>query len=338
MKREPTSQELLNRYIHSVTMALPPDKTGDIAAEIRSNLQSMVEDEATQLGRELTSEEMSAILKQHGHPMLVASRYCEQPGRSLIGPQLFPFYWFMLRGIFSLWVTVRVIIAVFQFQGTTAAGSILLRLCRDVLLAGFIIGAGVTLVFAVWEYLEFKFRYSQRWKPESLPAVPPPVRQRQPRPVTQMTGQVVWLIFWAMALFLPAMWWVWGGRGVFGVSDAVYAVRLPIWVLVLGGFAQSWLSYTRFASADWRALLRVALYVAGIILAIYVLRAGDLLVAGPKWDPTQANSLATLNQMVGGVLVLACIFAGLLCMHELRRYRRGGRRLSGDHQMADSIS
>jgi hypothetical protein len=228
MKRELTNQELLDRYIHSVKTLLPPDRMDDIAAEVRSNLESLTEDRTMQLGRKLSLEEMSAVLKQHGHPVVVASRYRDQPGRGLISPELFPFYWFTLRAIFGMWVTVRVIIAVFQFQGTATVGSILLRLGRDVLLAGFIIAAGVTLLFAVWEYLEFKFRYSQRWKPESLPPVPPPIRQSQPRPRFQIIRGVVWIVFWAMALFLPGMSWVWGGRGVFSPSDAVYAMRLPI--------------------------------------------------------------------------------------------------------------
>jgi len=86
--------------------------------------------------------------------------------RGLISPQLFPLYWFTLRAIFALWVTIRLIVAVFVFQGTTPAGTVLLRLGRDIVLAAFFIPAGVTLLFALWEYLEFKFRYSERWKPE----------------------------------------------------------------------------------------------------------------------------------------------------------------------------
>jgi hypothetical protein len=323
MKRELTDQELLDRYIHSVKVLLPPDKMDDIAAEIMSNLQSLVEDQCLQLGRELRPDEVSTILKQHGHPMVVASRYRDQPGRGLISPDLFPFYWFTVRAIFGLWVTVRVIIAGFEFQGTTAAGSILLRLGRDILRAGFFIAAGVTLLFGAWEYLEFKFRYSQRWKPESLPAVPPPIRQaKQARPMAQIIGGVVWLIFFAMALFWPWMFWVWGGRGVFSPSAAVYAMRLPLWLLAFFGISQSWLNHTRFAAAEWRPLLRVAVNIAGMALAIFLLRQGVLLVAGPKWDPTQAKPLATLNQMTGGVLVLACIFTGLLCVNELRRFVR----------------
>jgi hypothetical protein len=330
MKRELTSQELLDRYIHS--MWLP----ADIAAEIRSNLESLAEDRATQLGRELSPGEMSAILKQHGHPMVVASRYRDPRGRGLISPELFPFYWFTLRAIFGVWVTIRVIVAVFTLQGTATAGAVLPRLGRDILLDGFYIAAGVTLLFAVWEYLEFKFRYSEKWKPESLPPVPQtPKPPKQPRPITRILGQVVWLIFWAMALFLPGMWWVWGGRGVFSASEAVYAMRLPMWLLAFFGISQLWLNHTRFAEAKWRSFLRIAVSVAGIALAIFLLHGGDLLVAGPKWDPTQAKPLATLNQMVGGVLVLACVFWGLLCVLELRRFlRKSGRRLGRDHQTA----
>lgn len=336
MKRELTNQELLAQYIHSVKMLLPPGRMDDIAAEIRSNLESLVDDRAAELGRALTPQEMSAILKEHGHPMVVAGRYREKPGRGLISPELFPLYWFTMRALFGVWLTVRAIITVFQFQGTATASSILLHFGRDILVAAFIIAVSTTLLFGVWEYLEFRFRYSQRWKPESLPPVPPPVRQRQqPRPNVQIAGQVVWLIFWGMALFLPAIWWVWGGRGIFGVSEAVYAMRLPMWLLVAAGFAQSWLNYTRFASAEWRGFVRIALYIAGIVLVISMLHSGNLLTAGPKWNLAQAKPLAILNQMLGGVLTLACIFAGLLCVHELRRYiRTGGRRLHGDRQAA----
>jgi hypothetical protein len=336
MKKELTNQELLDRYIHSVKTLLPPEKMNDIGAEISSNLESLVEDRAMQLGRELRPDEMSTILKQHGHPAVVASRYRDPSARGLISPDLFPFYWFTLRAIFGLWLTVRVIVAVFVVQGTATVASVLPRLGRDVLLAGLYISAAVTLLFAVWEYLEFKFRYSARWKPERLPPIPAPIRKpTQPRPIVQIGGGVLWLIFWAMALFLPAMSWVWGGRGVFSPSETVYAMRLPVWLLALVGISQLWLDHTRFASAVWRPFLRIAVSVAAIILAISLLRGGALLVAGPNWDPTQANPLATLNQMVGGVLVLACIFWGLLSLHELRRIiRKSARPLGRDHQAA----
>ena len=215
---------------------------------------------------------------------------------------------------------IRLIVAVFAFQGTSPAGTILLRLGRDVLLAGIIIPAGVTLLFAVWEYLEFKFRYSERWKPEALSPVPRPGQQRpRPRPMVQIIGGVAWLIFWALALYSPWFFWVWGGRGIFSASEALYAMRLPLWLLAFFGISQSWLSYTRFAASKWRQVLCIGMVAAGVGLAIFLLLTGDLLVAGPKWDPTQAKSLATLNQMIAGVLALACILAGLAFLREFIR-------------------
>jgi len=336
MKRELTNQELLDRYIQAVMMMLPPDKMQDIGAEVRSNLESQMEDRATALGRELRPDEVSTMLKQHGHPAKVAYQYREQPGRSLISPMLFPLYWFTLRAFLAVWLTIRLIVVVFAFQGTSPAGTILLRLGRDVLLAGIIIPAGVTLLFAVWEYLEFKYRYSERWKPEALAPVPPLVPQPpQPRPMFKIIRGISWLVFLALALYSPWFFWVWGGRGVFSPSETLYAMRFLVWLLAFFGITQSWLVYTRFAAAKWRRALSLAVFAAGVALAIFLLRTGDLLVPGPKWDPTQAKSLATLNQMLAGVLALACIVVGLAF---LRKFIHIVRRSTSHTHTMDLVS
>ena len=338
MSRELTNQELLDRYIHAVKLMLmlPPDKMDDIAAEVRSNLESQLEDRAVTLGRELRPDEVSAMLKQHGHPAKVALQYREQPGRGLISPTLFPLYWFTLRAILASWVTIRVIVAVFVFQGTSPGGAILLHLGRDVLLAAIIIPAGITLLFASWEYLDLRFRLSEKWKPETLSPVPPRTpHPEKHRPMVHVIGGIAWLVFWALTLFSPRFFWVWGGRGVFSPSDALYAMRFPLWLLAFSWISLSWLGNTRFAASKWRHLLRTAVVVVGVALAIFLVSSGDLLVAGPKWIPARAKSLATLNQMIAGVLVLACIGAGL---DVLRRFIRVIRRGSGHPRTADSTS
>jgi hypothetical protein len=338
MKRELTNQELLDRYIHAVSLMLmlPPGKFEDIAAELRSNLESQMDDRAMTLGRELRPDEVSAMLKQYGHPAKVAEQYREQPGRGLIGPTLFPFYWFTLRAILAVWVTIRVIVAVFTLQGASPTGTILLALGRDVLLAAFIIPSGVTLLFAVWEYLEITFRYSERWQPEALAPVPPPgPPPPKPRPTVHVIGGVAWLLFLALALYSPWFFWVWGGRGVFSPSDTLYALRFPLWLLAFVGLSQSWLGYTRFAGRKWRQVLRLGAVAAGVALAAFLLTTGDVLIAGPKWNPTEAKSLATLNQMIAGVLALACILAGVAV---LRAFIRLLRRSSSDSRTAHLAS
>ena len=53
-------QPLLDRYLTAIKFWLPKKQREDIAAELAANLQSEIED--------------TALLQQHGSPMLVASR------------------------------------------------------------------------------------------------------------------------------------------------------------------------------------------------------------------------------------------------------------------------
>ena len=53
MNREPTNQELLDRYVYTIRTMLSPEDADDVTAEIRSNLESQREDQALKLGRDL---------------------------------------------------------------------------------------------------------------------------------------------------------------------------------------------------------------------------------------------------------------------------------------------
>ena len=95
--------ELLDRYLQAVKKHLPWQRQDDIIAELKANLEAQLEDKEAALGRPLTKAEAEVWLKQFGHPIQAAAHY--QPQRSLIGPALFPFYWYVL-GIALFWATV----------------------------------------------------------------------------------------------------------------------------------------------------------------------------------------------------------------------------------------
>ena len=74
----------------------------DIINELSENLLSRMEETEAELGRPLTETEQETILREHGDPMVVASRYgathrCVSFGRQLIGPALFPIYIIFLK-------------------------------------------------------------------------------------------------------------------------------------------------------------------------------------------------------------------------------------------------
>ncbi len=116
--------DLLERYLQAVKFWLPRAQKSDIIAELREDLSSQIEDKEASLGRPLNQDEIQAILKQCGHPMVVASRY--QPQRQLIGPVLFPVYVFVLKAIalFYLlpWALVWICLVTFVSSYRSAHG------------------------------------------------------------------------------------------------------------------------------------------------------------------------------------------------------------------------
>src|SRR6266446_9440124 len=81
-----------------------------------------------ELGRPLSEDEIAALLKQHGSPILVASRYRHENrtvnfGRQLIGPVVFPFYWIAIKvALVFVVVTGLIPIVLFDTHGPPLAG------------------------------------------------------------------------------------------------------------------------------------------------------------------------------------------------------------------------
>src|SRR6266705_6214242 len=91
--------ELIDRYLQAVRFWLPRSER-DLAVELAEDLHSQVGARESQLGRPLDEDEVSAILKECGNPVVVASRL--RPQDYLIGPTLFPAYRFVLKMVL-LW-------------------------------------------------------------------------------------------------------------------------------------------------------------------------------------------------------------------------------------------
>ena len=82
--------DLIDRYLVAVRRHLPRPLQKDIVEELAGNLRSEAEEAEQRLGRALTTDDQSALLKKQGHPWLVASRYL--PQQYLVGPALYPYY------------------------------------------------------------------------------------------------------------------------------------------------------------------------------------------------------------------------------------------------------
>src|SRR5262249_62155455 len=95
--------ELLERYLEAVREYLIRGRREDIVKELGDNILSQMEDKAAELGRPLNETEQAAVLKQYGHPLVAAARYRRLPLQQLIGPALFPLYWYALQPAPVFW-------------------------------------------------------------------------------------------------------------------------------------------------------------------------------------------------------------------------------------------
>jgi hypothetical protein len=164
--------EMLSRYLQAVGQYLPAGTKDDTLAELRANLLETMDDRAEELGRPLTDAEVSATLKAHGRPEVVAVRYL--PQRSLIGPAVFPFYLFALKRalpfVLAIYAATRTIPLIVEPPKAHLAGAIVAAVLQlvPVLL---VFWAVVTLVFAVLEQTHPLFGPGSEWDPAKLPRV-----------------------------------------------------------------------------------------------------------------------------------------------------------------------
>ena len=166
-------QEIVDRYLQAVRFWLPKSQREEnVLAELGEDLRSQIEEKESELGRPLTNDEVSEILRRCGMPMIVAGRLA--PKRYLIGPTLFPIYTFVLKMVL-LWILVPVFVfivgpatlATHQGDLRTAIAMTVGNLWS----AWFVAGGVITLVFAVLERSAALTKSECKWDPMKLPEV-----------------------------------------------------------------------------------------------------------------------------------------------------------------------
>jgi hypothetical protein len=320
--------QLLDRYLTAIKFWLPARQRDDIAAELAANLQSEIDDRAAELGRALSDDEVAALLKQHGWPILVASRY--QPehrtvsfGRQLIGPLLFPFYWTAMKVTLVLLLVPGVIPAVAlgtQAHGHPFAqiGGALIRVARLSLPALLL----VTLVFAVIDFALRRFHFLEKWGSEWDPRkLPTTARQaKQVRRSSSIAGIII------NSLFI-LWWWNHGSIPYLVVTSAgaqvhfapvLTALYVPILVIAFINLAQHWIN---LVEPDWRWLPSTTGLVTSLmaLIVLFPLLGTSPLISlsEPSGLPISAREAAQIQKLLAlgvtwlwiGIAVVGTIYA-----------------------------
>jgi hypothetical protein len=109
LKESEGVMDLVNEYLRAVAALLPKAQREDIVAELRDTILTRIEAREADLGRPLTDDEIEAVLREVGHPVVVAARYREGP-QHVIGPTLYPYWLFAVKAAIALQVVVAVVV------------------------------------------------------------------------------------------------------------------------------------------------------------------------------------------------------------------------------------
>jgi len=159
---------LIDQYLAAVSAQLPRDKREDITAELRDALMERVEAREAELGRPMTETETEVLLREFGHPLTVAARYRGGPDH-LIGPELFPYWWFAVKAALLILVVVTVIGAVASVVVGDANAAEAFAGIWDGLLGGgaMIVGAATVAGFII-ERQPNKPEFMTEWRVKDL--------------------------------------------------------------------------------------------------------------------------------------------------------------------------
>ncbi len=319
--------ELLDRYLQAVRKNLPAKRRDDISEELRSNILAQVEDKEAELGRPLVLEEEEAILKGLGHPMLVAMRY--QPHQYLVGPSVFPYYWFALRTCFAITMLVyTVVTGLILATRTVSASDVLAAVLR---IPGILLNVAiwVTIVFVIleftWEGVAKKCNLFDSWKPRTLPPLEEAGKSSPKHPLMELAGSLAFAIY---LLILPRYPYLLIGPGALFLKNAPFqiapAMAAAYWSFVALAFLQVAAKVLFLVRRNWISAKPYFGYFARAISFAVLL----LLLWVPEYfviSPASAG-IAKYQQMVGDLnhairmglkVILFIVFANTVW--ELRR-------------------
>ena len=297
--------ELIDRYLQSVKLMLPRKQQDDVIRELNDEILSRAEEQENSLGRPLTEDEQVALLKQLGHPMLVASRYRTQ--RYLINPTIFAIYWMVLRLILAVVFVAMAVAAVAVAASGQGLGKAL-GIFLQYPFAALSVFAWVTTIFVILEIIQVKCDFFGKWDPRTLPKL------TKTKPKHSMFEDSVGLILGAIF----GVWWLVGLKHQIWIFGPGYGVLHfgPVWqtiypmfvVLVVFSIVRSGIDLARPGWERGRIWVRLVFRALNLLVLYFLYNATELFVPGSASPAGMNEVINGLNRaMHVGVAVVAII-------------------------------
>ncbi len=164
--------EIIDRYIYAVTQHLPENIREDVSKELRSNIQDMLPEDAS-------DDQIKEVLEELGNPVKLAIEYNPER-RYLIGPSIYNQYITLLKLVTGIAAVTMGGIAIFTWLFNFADAQKPATIVANIISAffeGALQGAfWVTLVFVIMERSGVHEGHSpftkKKWTLKDLPDIP----------------------------------------------------------------------------------------------------------------------------------------------------------------------
>jgi len=285
--------ELLDRYLEAVRINLPKDQADDIVAEITDDLESQADEREARLGRPLTRDESAELIKNYGHPRVVAARYAKH--QYLIGPELFPFYLYTIKLVLVIVVAIELAGGLI---GAVALGN------ADIFARGlgaawnsiFLVVGIITVIFAILERAPAKVSPLDRigitkWNPRTLPAAGSAQVPRATSIFDAIANGIFALVLLDINGLSRPITFLMVGPVTPNFPFHLTGAWIPLYVtLIVSSLALAATGIATFVNPQWIGLRRAVMVVANMLV---VVGAALTLRGGPLLAPPQD----TLSQM-----------------------------------------
>lgn len=319
--------DMIARYLAAVERRLPNEAAKDIIAELREAIASQVEAREALLGRAAGDDEIAAVLKDFGHPVVVASRYAGSD--HLIGPGYYPWFWHVQRIAVGLAIAIGFGVVTIRALGSDEPFRAAFRGIGSALEIALVTFAVVTALFIAAERGKLDMKWAAKWDPKSLPRD----NVRQPRTLFEsaftLVFDIVFLLFWVKVLQFPNEIPVReGASAALAFAPAWDAVYWPIVVLAAGTTAVHIADILYPAWSRPRAVASIAGHLGGLAVLWILYQSRPLIVVTPVAgaDPVEMERVL---RTVGGVVdigmgVAAVVWLAAIAV-EIRRLWRTSR-------------
>ena len=311
---------LIDKYVAEVGKQLPRKNRADIEAEIRSTLEDMLE-EQTQGAGPADEATVMGVLKEYGAPGKVAAKY--KLHQFLIGPRLYTIFEKVLRIVLAVVFGASLIGLGTSLAQTGLTGpEFVAAIGKWIggLFTGLIAGFGnIVLVFALIERTraadEFEKEVSE-WDPKELQ------REQDPDEVDK-ADHVATIIFSTLALavfnlypnLLSVRFYSAGASVTIPILTPVFFSFLP-WInlmAVLQIIFSSFMLRQKYWQ-PWARILDILLHLAGMALAVIILRTPGITNITPESLASMgivdaADELAKLYNALPDLLILIIVVA-----------------------------